>query len=601
MTYLKIVRCIKKFMKAKQNNLTLKQSFEQIKRIFKYASPFRVYLYLSLFCYLASSVLLALIPLYIGDAVDYIVGAGNVNFDMVLKYIKYLILCIVVGGVLDWLATVFENKLSYATALNIRKDLFDKILKLPFSYLDRMPRGDYLSRMVNDVENITDGFLEGLTVIFSGAVSIVLNIVLMFKLNWVLALIVVACTPLSVFVTLFVAKRSKKMYIDHANATGDASAFIEEMFSNQKVVKAFSYEDRALAGFDIENEKLYKSGVKSHFYGSLGGPTTRVVNGIIYGVVGFTGSMLAINGRVSVGVISSFLSYADQYARPFNEISGVISEVQQALASCQRVFEVIDQTNEPDDSLLPALTNCDGSVEIENMSFSYSPKNPLIQNFNLKVKPGQKVAIVGPTGCGKTTFINLLMRFYDVTNGSIKLGETPINSITRHSLREQYGMVLQESWLFSGTIRDNIAFGRPSATLEEVEAAAKMAGAHDFIMMMERGYNTIINENGDNISQGQKQLLCIARIILVKPKLLILDEATSNIDTRAEMEIQKAFNAIMKGKTSFVVAHRLSTIVGSDIILVMRKGQIVEQGTHEELLKKKGFYHHLYNSQFNVV
>jgi len=588
-------------MKAKQNNLTLKQSFEQIKRIFKYASPFRVYLYLSLFCYLASSVLLALIPLYIGDAVDYIVGAGNVNFDMVLKYIKYLILCIVVGGVLDWLATVFENKLSYATALNIRKDLFDKILKLPFSYLDRMPRGDYLSRMVNDVENITDGFLEGLTVIFSGAVSIVLNIVLMFKLNWVLALIVVACTPLSVFVTLFVAKRSKKMYIDHANATGDASAFIEEMFSNQKVVKAFSYEDRALAGFDIENEKLYKSGVKSHFYGSLGGPTTRVVNGIIYGVVGFTGSMLAINGRVSVGVISSFLSYADQYARPFNEISGVISEVQQALASCQRVFEVIDQTNEPDDSLLPALTNCDGSVEIENMSFSYSPKNPLIQNFNLKVKPGQKVAIVGPTGCGKTTFINLLMRFYDVTNGSIKLGETPINSITRHSLREQYGMVLQESWLFSGTIRDNIAFGRPSATLEEVEAAAKMAGAHDFIMMMERGYNTIINENGDNISQGQKQLLCIARIILVKPKLLILDEATSNIDTRAEMEIQKAFNAIMKGKTSFVVAHRLSTIVGSDIILVMRKGQIVEQGTHEELLKKKGFYHHLYNSQFNVV
>lgn len=588
-------------MKAKQNSLTLKQSFEQIKRIFKYASPYRVYLYLSLVCHLVSSVLLALIPLYIGDAVDFVVGVGNVNFDMVLKYIKYLILCIVVGSLLDWLATVFENKLSYATALNIRKDLFNKILKLPFSYLDRMPRGDYLSRMVNDVENITDGFLEGLTVIFSGVVSVIMNIILMFKLNWLLALLVVMFTPISVYLTLYIAKRSKKLYIDHANATGDASAYIEEMFSNQKVVKAFSYEDRALAGFDVENDKLYKSGVKSHFYGCIGGPTTRVINGIVYGVVGFTGSMLAINGRVSVGVISAFLSYADQYARPFNEISGVVSDVQQALASCHRVFEVIDQANEPDDSLLPALTNCDGSVEIENMSFSYTPKQRLIENFNLKVKPGQKVAIVGPTGCGKTTFINLLMRFYDVTNGSIRLGETPINSITRKSLRQQYGMVLQESWLFSGTIRDNIAFGKPSATLEEVEAAAKMAGAHDFIMMMERGYNTIINESGDNISQGQKQLLCIARIILVKPKLLILDEATSNIDTRAEMEIQKAFNVVMEGKTSFVVAHRLSTIVGSDIILVMKKGQIVEQGTHEELLKQKGFYHYLYNSQFNVV
>lgn len=588
-------------MTAKQNNLTLKQSFEQIKRIFKYASPYRVYLYLSLICHLVSSVLLALIPLYIGDAVDYVVGVGNVDFDMVLKYIKYLILCIVVGSLLDWLATVFENKLSYSTALNIRKDLFNKILKLPFSYLDRMPRGDYLSRMVNDVENITDGFLEGLTVIFSGVVSVIMNIVLMFKLNWILALLVVMFTPISVYLTLYIAKKSKKLYIDHANATGDASAYIEEMFSNQKVIKSFSYEDRALAGFDIENEKLYKSGVKSHFYGCIGGPTTRVINGVVYGVVGFTGSMLAIKGSITVGVISAFLSYADQYARPFNEISGVISDIQQALASCHRVFEVIDQANEPDDSLLPALTNCDGSVEIENMSFSYTPQQPLIQNFNLKVKPGQKVAIVGPTGCGKTTFINLLMRFYDVTGGSIKLGETPVNAITRKSLRQQYGMVLQESWLFSGTIRDNIAFGKPSATMEEVEAAAKMAGAHDFIMMMERGYNTIINESGDNISQGQKQLICIARIILVKPKLLILDEATSNIDTRAEMEIQKAFNVVMDGKTSFVVAHRLSTIVGSDIILVMKKGQIVEQGTHEELLKQKGFYHYLYNSQFNVV
>ena len=588
-------------MKAKQNNMNLKNSFTQIKRIFKYARPYRVYLYLSLICYLASAVLLALVPLYIGEAIDYIIGINNVNFTVLLQYIFKLIACVVGGEFLDWFATVYENKLSYATALNIRKDLFDKILYLPFSYLDRMPRGDYLSRMVNDVENITDGFLEGLTILFSGVVSVVLNIVLMFKLNWILALIVIAFTPLSIYMTMFIAKRSKKMYEDHAKATGDTMAYVEEMFTNQKVVKAFSYEERAVEGFDKENEKLFTSGVKSHFYGAMGGPTTRVINGLVYGVVGFTGSMLALNGHVSVGVISAFLNYADQYAKPFNEISGVISDIQTALASCSRVFEIIDRPNEPSDSMLPALTSCDGSVTIENMSFSYTPKQRLIENFNLKVKPGQKIAIVGPTGCGKTTFINLLMRFYDVTGGSIKLGETPVNTITRKSLREQYGMVLQESWLFSGTIRDNIAFGKPSATMEEVENAAKMAGAHDFIIRMERGYNTLINESGDNISQGQKQLICIARIILIKPKLLILDEATSNIDTRAEMQIQKAFNVVMQGKTSFMVAHRLSTIVGSDVILVMNKGQIVEQGTHEELLEKKGFYHYLYNSQFNVV
>ena len=588
-------------MKAKQNKLSLKESFIQIKRIFKYARPYRGYLYLSLFCYFVSAVLLALIPMLIGEAVDHIIGPGNVNFDIILRYIVYLILCIIGGCFLDWLATIFENKLSYATALNIRKDLFGKILKLPFSSLDKIPRGDYLSRMVNDVENITDGFLEGITIVFSGAVSIVLNVILMFKLNWILAILVMVFTPLSVFMTLYIAKKSKKLYVDHANATGDTSAYIEEMFTNQKVVKAFSYEERALAGFDVENEKLFKSGVKSHFYGSMGGPATRVINGIVYGVVGFTGAILALNGRVTVGVISAFLNYADQYARPFNEISGVVTDIQTALASCHRVFEIIDKANEPDDSMLPELTSCDGSITIENMSFSYNPKQRLLENFNLHVEPGQKIAIVGPTGCGKTTFINLLMRFYDVTGGSIKLGETPINSITRKSLRQQYGMVLQESWLFSGTIRDNIAFGKPSATIEEIEEAAKLAGAHDFITRMERGYNTLINEGGDNISQGQKQLICIARIILIKPKLLILDEATSNIDTRAEMEIQKAFNTVMQGKTSFMVAHRLSTIVGSDVILVMNKGQVVEQGTHEELLKKKGFYYHLYNSQFNVV
>lgn len=586
-------------MKAKQSKYT--GVFTQIKRIFKYARPYRKYLYLSLICYLISSILLALIPMYIGEAVDYIIGINNVNFGKILSYIWKLVACIAGGCLLDWLATVFENRLTYATALSIRKDLFDKILNLPFSTLDKIPRGDYLSRMVNDVENITEGFLSGLTIVFSGIVSIVLNIALMFKLNWLLAIIVIAFTPLSIWLTMFIAKKSKKMYDDHAKATGDASAFMEEMFSNQKVVKAFSYEQRSLDGYNVENKKLYTSGVKAHFYGVLGGPSTRFINGLVYTIVGFTGSIMALKGIVSIGIISAFLSYAEQYAKPFNEISGVVSDVQTAIASTHRVFEIIDKENELDDSMLPKIASCDGSVKIENMSFSYTPKQKLISDFNLQVKPGQKVAIVGPTGCGKTTFINLLMRFYDVTGGSIKLGETPVNSITRKSLREQFGMVLQESWMFSGTIRDNIAFGRPSATIEEVEEAAKMAGAHDFITRMERGYNTLINESGDNISQGQKQLICIARIILIKPKLLILDEATSNIDTRAEMEIQKAFNVVMKGKTCFMVAHRLSTIVGSDIILVMKKGQIVEQGTHEELLKKKGFYHYLYNSQFNVV
>ena len=586
-------------MKAKQSKYA--GTFAQIKRIFRYSRPHRKYLYLSLICYLLSSILLALIPMYIGEAIDYIIGINNVDFGKILGFIWKLVGCIAGGCLLDWLATVYENKLSYATALSIRKDLFDKILKLPFSTLDKIPRGDYLSRMVNDVENITDGFLEGVTVTFSGVVSIILNIVLMFKLNWLLTIIVIAFTPLSIWLTMYIAKKSKKMYDDHAKATGDASAVMEEMFSNQKIVKAFSYEERSAKAYDIENVVLRDSGIKAHFYGVMGGPSTRFINGLVYTIVGFSGAMLALKGTISIGVISAFLSYAEQYAKPFNEISGVVSDIQTAIASCDRVFEIIDKENEPDDSKLPTITACDGSVKIENMSFSYTPKQKLITNFNLEVKPGQKVAIVGPTGCGKTTFINLLMRFYDVTGGTIKLGETPVNSVTRKSLREQYGMVLQESWLFSGTIRDNIAFGKPSATIEEVEEAAKMAGAHDFITRMERGYNTLINESGDNISQGQKQLICIARIILIKPKLLILDEATSNIDTRAEMEIQKAFNVVMKGKTSFMVAHRLSTIVGSDIILVMKKGQIVEQGTHEELLKKKGFYHHLYNSQFNVV
>lgn len=586
-------------MTAKQNNF--RSTLKDVKRIFAYAKPLRWYLYLSLISYFISSLLAALIPLYVGRAIDVIVGKGAVDFAMLTKYILFLVTFVLFSSLFDWLATVFENRLSYGAAKKIRLELFDKIIKTPFSFLDRMPRGDYLSRMVNDIENITDGFLEGITTVFSGLCSIIMNIYLMLRLHPIMAIIVIGISPLSIFMTSYIAKKSKKMYVAHAKAYGDMGAYVEEMITNQKVVKAFSYEERALKGFMAENEILYDSGVKSHYYGNLSGPATRFINGLTYAVTGFAGCMFALNGGISVGGISTFLNYADQYAKPFNEISGVVSDIQTALASSRRIFSVLDEPNEPDDSNLPELGECDGSVSIENVSFSYVPKQKLIENFNLQVKPGQKVAIVGPTGCGKTTFINLLMRFYDVTGGNIKLNNTPVNAVTRKSLRSQFGMVLQDSWLFSGTIRDNIAFGRPSASMEEVEEAAKMAGAHDFIVRMERGYNTIINENGDNISQGQKQLICIARIILIKPKLLILDEATSNIDTRAEMEIQKAFNAVMKGKTCFMVAHRLSTIVGSDIILVMRKGQIIEQGTHKELLDKRGFYYYLYNSQFNVV
>lgn len=586
-------------MTAKQSNL--RSNFKEIKRIFKYAKPLQGYLYGSLICFFVSSLLSSMVPMFVGRAIDAIIGKGMVDFSTLLKYILIIAICVVSSNIIDWLATVLENRLSYGAAKKIRLELFDKILKTPFSFLDRIPRGDFLSRMVNDIENITDGFLEGVTTIFSGICSIVMNIYFMFSMHSIMAIIVVAISPLSVFVTAYIAKKSKKMYAEHAKAYGDVGAYVEEMVTNQKVVKAFSYEERAMNGFMAENEVLYTSGVSSHYYGNISGPATRFINGFIYGVVGFAGCMFALNGGISVGIISSFLNYADSYAKPFSEISDVVSDVQTALASGKRVFSILDEPNELDDSNLPALDNVDGSVNIEDVSFSYTPKQKLIENFNLQVAPGQKVAIVGPTGCGKTTFINLLMRFYDVTGGNIKLGDTPINSVTRKSLRNQYGMVLQESWLFSGTIRDNIAFGKPSATIEEVESAAKMAGAHDFIVRMERGYNTLINEGGDNVSQGQKQLICIARIILMKPKMLILDEATSNIDTRAEMAIQTAFNKLMKGKTSFVVAHRLSTIVGSDIILVMRKGQIIEQGTHKELLNKKGFYYYLYNSQFNVV
>lgn len=573
-------------------------TWQIIKRVFKYAKKDSKYLYLSLFCYLVSSILLLLIPLEVGYAINYIVGENQVNFDKIIDYMILIFIFSILSAIFDWLASVFENVVAYKTEKRIEEDLFDKILNMPFSTLDKVNRGDYISRMVNDISNLGDGFVVGVTTIFSGLVTIFGTIILMYMINPVIASLIVFTSPLSILTTLYIANKSKKMYKDHLSSYGDESAYIEEMIGNQKIVKAFSYEKRALDKFDEYNENMYKTGVKSHFYGSLTNPCTRFINGLVYLLVGGLGCVYAIKEVITVGMISVFLSYASEYAKPFSEISGVVSDLQTALASSARVFEMLDKENQSSDADKPLLVVTDGNVDIENISFSYYPAQELIKDFSLKIEKGQKVAIVGPTGCGKTTFINLIMRFYDVTNGVIKIDNIDTKSVSRDSLRANFGMVLQETWLFRGTIEQNIAFGKPGATQSEIIDACKKAGAHDFIERLEMGYKTMINENADNISSGQKQLMCIARAMLCEPKMLILDEATSNIDTRSELLIQEAFDKMMEGKTSFVVAHRLSTIEKSDIIIVMNSGHIVEQGTHKELMKKQGFYYELYSSQF---
>lgn len=572
-----------------------------LKRILRFSKPHLVFLALAAVCSVINVAFTLYIPILIGDAVDCCLEAGKVDFGALLPILIRIGVCAVLAALASWLMNLCTNKVTYLTVRDIRRQAFYKLQNVPLSYIDSHPHGDLISRMITDTDQISDGLLMGFTQLFTGIVTILGTLGFMLSINPLITLIVVIITPLSLFVASFVAKHSFDMFKKQSEARGKMTSLTEEMISGQHIVKAFSHEETAEKDFDSINTELQGYSVKAIFFSSLTNPSTRFVNGLIYAGVGVFGAISALSGNISVGQLSCFLTYANQYTKPFNEISGVITELQSALASAKRVFEVIDAEAEiPDAQNATVLTDntVDGTVEINNVDFCYDPKRPLIQDFDLKVSQGQKIAIVGPTGCGKTTLINLLMRFYDVNGGEIKVSGTPIKEITRDSLRGSYGMVLQETWLKQGTVFENIAYGKPDASEEEVIAAAKAAHAHSFIQRLPDGYNTKISDDETNISQGQKQLLCIARVMLCLPPMLILDEATSSIDTMTEMRIQKAFAKMMTGRTSFIVAHRLSTIKESDCIIVMDSGHIIETGTHEELIAKGGFYANLYLSQF---
>ena len=571
------------------------------KRLLSYITVHNKLLIISLLTAIINVFFTLLNPILIGDAIDFIIGKGNVDFQGILKIIGVLILSIILASLSQWIMTRCTNVITYKTVQSLREDVFNKINKVPLKYIDSHSHGDIMSRIINDIDQISTGLIQGFSQLFTGIITILGTLGIMIAINFKIALVVVLMTPLSLFVGGFIAKHSKAMFTEQSKIRGEITGYIQEMVGNQKLVKAFSYENNSQEKFEEINSRLYTSGVKSQFFSSLTNPCTRFVNGIVYATVGIISAISAINGNISIGKISSFLNYANQYTKPFNEISSVITELQSALASAERVFEVLDEEDEiKDKENAIDLKECNGNIEIKDVSFSYNPDVKLIENFNLSVKKGEKIAIVGPTGCGKTTLINLLMRFYNIDSGEIFISGYNINDITRKSSRAMFGMVLQETWLYSGTIKENIAYGKPDATDEEIIEAAKMAHAHEFITKLPNGYDTKISGDGNNISQGQKQLLCIARIMLTKPPMLILDEATSSIDTRTEIFIQNAFNKMMEGRTSFIVAHRLSTIKEADLILVMNKGHIIEQGTHEELIEKKGFYSNLYNSQFSV-
>ncbi|MDU1937187.1 MULTISPECIES: ABC transporter ATP-binding protein [Clostridium] len=570
-----------------------------VKRLLKFTKPYIGYLIMALICALFSVTFTLLGPVLIGKGIDLIIGPNNVDFNGILKIIVILMATIILGALFQWLMGLYTNIVTQKTVKDLRIASFSKINEVPLRYIDSNPHGDIINRVVNDIDLISDGLLQGFTQLFTGIVTIVGTLLFMLSINISIALVVVLVTPLSLFVASFIAKKSHNSFKVQSATRGELSGYIEEMLGNQKVVKAFSYEDEAEEKFKEINARLYESGVKSQFYSSLTNPSTRFVNGIVYAAVGIIGALLAIKGKLTIGDISCFLSYANQYTKPFNEISGVVTELQTAFASAKRVFNLLDELPEtPEDKDAISLVKADGYLEINNVNFSYSENKKLIENLNLKVKPGNRIAIVGPTGCGKTTIINLLMRFYDITSGEIKVDNTNITHLTREGLRRNFGMVLQDTWLYSGTVKENIAYGKADATDEEIIEAAKAAHAHNFIMRLPNGYDTLINDDGSNISQGQKQLLCIARVMLTKPPMLILDEATSSIDTRTEIYIQKAFDKMMEGRTSFIVAHRLSTIKEADRILVMNAGKIIEQGKHEQLLAANGFYANLYNSQF---
>ena len=568
-------------------------------RLLEYTKPYRLYVIGALVSAIASVVFKMFGPVLIGKGIDFIVGPGQVDYSGILKVLITLGAVIIISSIFQWVLTLFTNKITYSTVKDIRIAAFNKLNKVPLNYIDTTAHGDVISRVVNDVDTISDGLLRGATELITGVVTIVGTLFFMLSINPLITIIVVVLTPLSFFVASFISKKSHHLFTQQSTTQGELGGYIEEMIGNQKIVKTFNYEERAQEQFEEINQRLYNTGVEAQFYSSITRPAARFVNSVVYATVGIVGAVSAINGRLSVGQLSSFLIYANQYTTPFSEITGVITEMQSAIASAERVFRVLDEEDEiQDDPGALELETCTGKIDIENVSFSYVPEIKLIQNLNLSVKPGSKIAIVGPTGCGKTTFINLLMRFYDVNEGTIKIDGVDINKLKRNNLRSMYGMVLQETWLYSATVRDNIAYGKPEASDEEIIAAAKLARCHGFIKRLPDGYDTMISEDGSNISHGQKQLLCIARIMLVQPPMLILDEATSSIDTMTEKRVQEAFNTLMEGRTSFVVAHRLSTIQGADEILVMDKGNIIEQGTHAQLLAKGGFYHNLYNSQF---
>ena len=541
------------------------------------------------------------LPVLIGYAVDCIISAGHVDFTKLTGILGKMAVMIAITAISQWLMNHINNVITYRVVKDIRTKAFDHLEILPLKYIDSHPSGDVVSRIIADIDQFSEGLLMGFTQLFTGVITILGTLGFMFSINPLIAIVVVCVTPVSLVVASFIAKKTYVMFKAQSETRGELTSLVDEMLGNQKVVQAFGHEDEAQESFEEINERLRGYSLKAIFFSSITNPATRFVNSLVYASVGVAGAFAAVRGYLSVGQLSSFLSYANQYTKPFNEISGVVTELQNALASAARVFALIDEEPiTPEDADAVDLKQAEGSVELDHVNFSYVPEKSLIEDFNLSVKPGQRIAIVGPTGCGKSTVINLLMRFYDVNSGAVRVDGNDVRHMTRRSLRANYGMVLQETWLKSGTIRDNIAYGKPDATDEEIIRAAKEAHAHTFIKRMPEGYNTVITEDGGNLSQGQKQLLCIARVMLCLPPMLILDEATSSIDTRTEIRIQKAFATMMKGRTSFIVAHRLSTIREADVILVMRDGHIIEQGNHESLLAKNGFYAQLYNSQFAV-
>lgn len=575
---------------------------DTLKRIIKYIGHYRIMFFASVLLAAVSVTLTLYLPKLFGSAIDRIVGAGQVEFDPLIKLLITAAVVIAATALVNWVMNIANNRITYNVARDLRNSAVAKLHHLPFSYLDTHTEGETVSRIITDVDQFTDGLLMGFTQLFTGVMTIIGTLVFMLQINWKIALAVVVLTPLSLLLARFIASRTYKMFRLQSAIRGEQTGFTEEMVSNQKIVRAYGREAENMKRFDEINERLRKSSLSATFFSSLVNPTTRVINNIVYAVVAFAGAIAVISGSrggaaaLSVGGLSCMLAYATQYAKPFNEISGVITELQNAAACAERLFELLDENEESPDSPTE-LESAEGQVELCNVSFSYTPNVPLIEDLSLSAKPGMRIAIVGPTGCGKTTLINLLMRFYDVCGGEILIDGTPINSVTRHSLRKNFGMVLQDTWIRRGTVRENIAVGRPDASDDEIIAAAKNAHAHSFIRRLPKGYDTVIGPDS-GLSQGQRQLLCIARVMLTLPPMLILDEATSSIDTRTEMKIQDAFSKMMEGRTSFIVAHRLSTVRDADMILVMKDGHIIESGTHTGLLEKNGFYTHLYNSQF---